>query len=254
MDEHRLAELFRDAVRDAPPASFDERDVTAASRRATLRRRTTVAMGSAFGAAVLLGGTVFGVGMLDREPDGSGSVFSAQDGQPPGAEAVPPNNQNLDPRAQVPSRLPGGPPPDSIPEDPPKQGGGTSGSAGPGTGGTPQGCETADRELAVALAGELPAAAGRNPDTARGCPAGARGAAFVVRDGDALGVVSVILGPRDTQRAEGSFKRDNGTVGYTTYARSGSSLTVLSEPQEGSNQAPFAGAVQRLAQRIAEQF
>src|ERR1041384_4596943 len=47
MDEQKLADLFRDAAHEAPPASFDAGDVRTASRKAALRRRNSIAGGTA---------------------------------------------------------------------------------------------------------------------------------------------------------------------------------------------------------------
>ncbi|SHE54522.1 hypothetical protein [Streptoalloteichus hindustanus] len=265
MDEHKLAAVFRDAVRDAPPASFDERDVAAASRQAAARQRTALAVGSAFGAAVLFGGVAVGTDLFDRAPDSQPASLSAADGpasgdaRDRGAPPVPHmESGTLDPRAteKAPSARPsGGPPPYDIPEDPPKQGGGTSGSAGPGTGGTRSGCGPADRELAIALAGELPAAAGREPSPASGdCPSGASGAAFVLRDRDVVGVVSVVLGPEGSGGENRELSRPDGARGHVVPTPRGRSLTVLSEPQKGSTTAPFADQLSGVAQRLAARY
>ncbi|MCP2262108.1 hypothetical protein LX15_005840 [Streptoalloteichus tenebrarius] len=264
MDEHKLAALFRDAARDAPPASFDERDVAAASRRATVRQRTALALGSAFGVAVLFGGVAVGTGLFDREPDSQPTSLSAPDeqasaarehGSPPAPHTGP---GTLDPGAteKAPSaRPPGGPQPHDIPEDPPEQGGGTSGSAGPGTGGTRSGCGPADRGLAIALAGELPAAAGLEPNPVAGdCPAGATGAAFVVRDRDVVGVVSVVLGPEGSGRGSGELSRADGSRGFVAVTPGGRSLTVLSQPQKGSTTPPYADQVADVARRLATRY
>ena len=52
MDEQKLNELFKSAVGDAPPASFDAQDIATAAQRLTKRRRSLLAGGG--GIAVLV--------------------------------------------------------------------------------------------------------------------------------------------------------------------------------------------------------
>ncbi|EHR63806.1 hypothetical protein [Saccharomonospora cyanea] len=143
LDERRLQQLLRDAAGEAPEPSFTMDDVTTASRRATARRRSLVAIA----AAVVMGaGTVTGVVLTGSEQ---------QDGR---STALAPNERPLS--GEVAEKNPeGGQPGDggergfgveSFPDVSPKQGGGTDGEDG-----TP-GCQVIDRELATALAGELP--------------------------------------------------------------------------------------------------
>lgn len=143
LDERRLQQLLRDAAGEAPEPSFTMDDVTAASRRVTARRRSLVAAA----AAVVVGaGAVTGIVVIGPEQ---------QDGR---STALAPNERPLS--GEVAEKNPeGGQPGDggergfgveSFPDVSPKQGGGMDGEDG-----TP-GCQVIDRELATALAGELP--------------------------------------------------------------------------------------------------
>ncbi|MCP3799239.1 hypothetical protein NLX83_08215 [Allokutzneria sp. A3M-2-11 16] len=262
MDEHKLADLFRDAVREAPPASFDEQDVLGASKLATSRHRMRVATGSAFGVVVLAGVAVFGANALNLGAD-QGGVTAAQTSSEYGATEdgvplVPFTGTQPMPSGVVPPGKTTQLPPRSIPEPTSKQGDGGSGSAGPRTSSTPTGCGPADRELAVALAHELPAAAGHTPTPAnRSCAPGSKAVSVLVRDGDVSGVISVILAPPDVKiGTEDVGTRDlpPGSKSASAYAPSGRPLTVVSEPGQGSTSSPFGGRVEELAKKIAEKY
>ncbi|WP_086827681.1 hypothetical protein [Allokutzneria sp. NRRL B-24872] len=264
MDERKLADLFRDAVREAPPASFDEQDVLGASKLATARHRMRVATGSAFGVVVLAGVAVFGANALSPGPDG-GSVTAAQNSSEYGATD---GGTPLVPFTAGPIQpMPSGPvppgrttqaPPKSIPESTSKQGDDDPGRAGRPTSGTPTGCGPADRELAVALAHELPAAAGLTPTpAARSCGPGSRAMSVLVRDGGVTGVVSVILGPPDAKIGSddiGTKDLPPGAASASAYAPSGRPLTVVSEPAKGSITSPFGGRVEDIAKKLAEKL
>ncbi|HEY8374171.1 MAG TPA: hypothetical protein VIL00_15650 [Pseudonocardiaceae bacterium] len=261
MDERRLTELFRDAVCDAPPASFDVRDVTEASRRATRRQRAAVLVGSAMGVAVLFGGAAMFTDLLGSSTSGS-TVAGPQTGpgDPLGTggrqERVAPVSPFQQPDGPGTAGEPsGGAPATSFPGGPPMQGGGTSGEAGPGTGSTQDGCGPADRELADALAGELPAAAGRSPvPLGVECPVGARGVRVPVQDGTATGDITVVLGPEGSGASgAGEVNRPDGARGFAAVTPSGRLLTVTSESTSGTTP-PFADRVGELAQRLAERF
>ncbi|SDN20670.1 hypothetical protein [Allokutzneria albata] len=262
MDEHKLADLFRDAVREAPPASFDEQDVLGASKLATARHRMRVATGSAFGVVVLAGVAVFGANALNLGSD-QGDVTAAQNSSEygateGGAPLVPLTGLQPMPSGVVPPGKTTQLPPRSIPEPTSKQGDSGTGSAGPRTSSTPTGCGPADRELAVALAHELPAAAGLTPTPAdRFCAAGSKAMSVVVRDGEVSGLVSVILGPPDAKIDSDGIGNRNlpaGAKAASAYAPSGRPLTVVSEPDHGSTSAPFGGRVEELAKKIAEKY
>ncbi|QFZ23740.1 hypothetical protein [Saccharothrix syringae] len=251
MDEQKLAELFRDAARDAPPASFDVAGVRSASARADARRRSTIALGATLAAVLLVGGGVAATLAPDTASD-TAAAGSAEGGSSPNVTPFgTPEAADVAPEDAAPGRT-GGPPPKSLPEDTPTQGGEPSGSAGRSTtGSTPPGCVEVDRELADALASELPVARDLIPAPAAArCPAGARGASFLLRDGAVTGTVSVVLTPAGALPP--SF--DEGTLSETAAASGGRELHVLATPAAGAGEVPFAGELPSLAQRLAERF
>ncbi|WP_199440420.1 hypothetical protein [Umezawaea beigongshangensis] len=259
MDEQELAELFRDAVRDVPPATFDETDVRSASARATARRRASVVVGTAVAAALALGGTVAGLGVLDEVSQEDATVAGAATDPTPGVMRAPDEPGRAD-RGQLPGSAPtGGLPPEELPVEPPLQGGETTGSAGPPTGTTPPGCGEVDRELAVALAGELPAAAtgGQPVPVAGECPAGSRAAGYLVRDGDAVGLFSVVVvpaGPEGASVGRAEVDQSPGARSASRPTLGGGLVQVLSDPAEGSAMAPFGDEVNGVADGLAGLF
>jgi hypothetical protein len=260
VDEHKLADLFRDAVRDAPPASFDEGDVRAASQRATARRQTALALGTGTAAVVLAAGTAVGFGVLGSADQNSNTSASAPvaDNAPrmtpfdvpgPKAESQPGDNPQ--------STEHGGLPPKSVPESSPLQGGDLSGSVSPRADSTRIGCGPVDRELAVALAGELPAAAGHQPVPVDGtCPTGSKAAGYVVRDGQVSGLFSVIVVPKsgnnEAQSAELGTMPGSRVTSLVT--QSGNTLYVVSEPARGSSVPPFGSQVDTVAGKLAGKY
>src|SRR5687768_11522241 len=98
MDEQKLADLFRDAAHDAPPASFDAGDVRTASRRATLRRRNSIAAGTTLVVVLGFGGVVAGAGWFGQDKE---NQISSQTGQqkdnaaPQTALEAPPAEKNF---------------------------------------------------------------------------------------------------------------------------------------------------------------
>lgn len=143
MDEQKLADLFRDAAHDAPPASFDASDVRTASRRATLRRRNSIAAGTTLVVVLGFGGAVASTNWIGTDKSSSQAGSGQQ--QDNGAEAPA-------------TMLEAQPPPKNNPGDSSTQGdGSTPGSTGFSTGAqrAVQGCAAVDRELADALASEL---------------------------------------------------------------------------------------------------
>ncbi|OLF09476.1 hypothetical protein BLA60_20180 [Actinophytocola xinjiangensis] len=155
MDEHKLSELLRDAVADVPPPTFDQGDVVRESARQRVRRRNGLLTGSALGVALLAGATALSVALWTGT-DSSGQPNAASGDSAPGNGTTAPYELEEEKAADAPSA---GGDTNSSPES--RKQGRTSGEeAGPaGPGSTPSGCEQADRELAAALAGELPAAA-----------------------------------------------------------------------------------------------
>ncbi|MFD1148240.1 hypothetical protein [Saccharothrix hoggarensis] len=253
MDEHRLAELFRDATRDAPPASFDVAGVRSASARATARRRSALALGSTMAFVLVLGGVAASTDLLSSRNGSTDSAAagSAQDVSSPNvpslnaAEPDGPRQEASPDRGDEGSTK-------SIPGDSSTQGDDPSGSADrPPVGSAQRGCVEVDRELAVALADELPVANGVEPSTPdANCPVEARGAAFAVRDGDVHGTVSVVIAPPGAL----GLAPDGNVQVRTANTPGGDQLHVLSRPDEGSTAVPFAGELESIAQRLAARF
>ena len=193
MDEQKLADLFRDAARDAPPPSFDAGDVRTASRRATLRRRNSIAAGTTLAVVLGFGGAVAGMGLFDRE---NKATLSEGSGQQPDYTAESP---------QTPQIAPAPPPANkNFPGDVSTQGdASTPGSIGPSADvSAVQGCAAVDRELAVALAGELSV----SPDFAEvptlSCSPQSRAAAFKI---DGL-MITAIVTPDSFEAPAGAAK------------------------------------------------
>ncbi|WP_367134245.1 hypothetical protein [Saccharothrix sp. HUAS TT1] len=247
MDEHKLAELFRDAAGDAPPPSFDVASVRSASVRATARRRSAVAFGSAMALVLVLGGVAVTAGLLDNS-DNTSVAGSAQDASSLNVTPFSAGEPELAPKDAAPDRS-GGTPPMNIPEDPSTQGDEPSGSADRTSVGSAQrGCVEVDRELAVALADELSVA---NSDQAAppvaNCPDGARGASFPVRDGDARGTVSAVIAPVGTT----GLAPDPGSASASAKTPGGEELHVISRSDGGSAGGPFEDRLPALAERLA---
>ncbi len=238
-DERKLTELFRSAVADAPPASFDAPDVAAAADRMTRHRRRLLAGGS--GAAVV----VLAVGLFL----GTGGFGHTLGGPTSGGVAIAPARQS----DTAGSRLSGGPfaqqetgaghARTGFPAESPLQGGDPTGKVGPSAGSTSQGCGPADRELAVALANELPSAGAQVPDpVAVKCPAGSRSATYAVSGGT---VTALLVRPADV-----SAVRTGGLAFTDTPSASGSwNLFLLTTPGGAD-----AGSLLTVGQRIAAKF
>lgn len=254
MDEQKLAELFRDAASDAPPASFDVAGVRVASRRATARRRSAVALGATLAVVVGLGGVVVGLDGVRRDDGATPAMAGSADRS--SSPNLTPTGSPAEPRIAEGEQAPdlsGGMPPKSIPDDSSTQGDETAGSASPRAGGTPGGCAEVDRELAVALADEFPVAQGTQPSPAAAqCPDGARGASYLVRDGGVVGTVSLVVVPPDVLAA--AALGPQGSREATEPARSGGTVHVISEPATGATTPPFADRVDAAAAALAEQF
>lgn len=146
MDEQKLADLFRDAAHDAPPASFDASDVRTASRRATLRRRNSIAAGTTLVVVLGFGGAVAGTNWIAQDKSNTSVAGSGQQQDNAAESPMTPltpleqNQQKNFPNGETSTQGDGTPP----------------GSAGLTVGaGAVQGCAGVDRELADALAGEL---------------------------------------------------------------------------------------------------
>lgn len=244
MDEHKVTGLFQSAVRDAPPASFDVRDVAmaaAAEKRTTMRRRTWIIGGGGFVVAFLAVGLILGGGTLGDALRGTSSSGAA----------AGPTGGNLGPgvsggqaQQQVPRNA------TDFPTATPLQGGGGVGGVGPGAGGTPGGCGPTDGQLAVALANEL-SSVGAPPQAVPasvGCPAGSRVAAYLVHDGSDSGYVVAVVTPAGKGTAADSAV---GVARAVASASGGRQVTVLSVPASTGATAPLTGALFGIATDLA---
>jgi hypothetical protein len=256
MDERRLAELLHDVVADTPPPSFDENDVARESTRQRIRRRNGILTGSAFGVVILASATALGVALwtgphsAEQTNDadtaaaaGNGSAAPYELPQEGSADA-PKSDRELSPQ--------------DAPSETRKQGRPSSGEAGPARpGSTPSGCEQADRELAAALAGELPAAANLKYADAQSvelrCPEGSVGAMYRVVDSGQSGSVSaVIVQPDITSPTWTNVPA--GTQRGQANTSDGRTVFVLSEPRTSGELAPFGDDVQQIAYEIAQHY
>jgi hypothetical protein len=194
--------------------------------------------------ALLVGGTVVGADLVRGNTHDV--AVAPQQGGTTSQGRAPMNTFGLP--------APGAPAPHSFPEAAPEQGGGATGEAGPRAGGTQGGCGPVDRELAVARAGELPATAGAQPVAVDArCPQGARAAGYPVRDGDALGVFSVIFVPDGAERSATQFSGPGSTTTFSVSTRSGGQIVVTSRSQSGSV-APYGDRVGAIAADLASRY
>ncbi|MEU3627136.1 hypothetical protein BS329_05905 [Amycolatopsis coloradensis] len=169
MDENDLKALFRDAPGDTPSPSFDTADVVRASHRATARRRNGIAVACSALVLVLAGVGMFGVlGGTDMGGSAKSDNEAASAGQPGAASARPLDSGESS----------------NFSNPPPQQGGGGPEKTGQMTAEGTFGCDQVDRELATALAGELPVPVDVAKSTPGDiCTTGARSAGFQVPGG-----------------------------------------------------------------------
>lgn len=230
MDEQKLADLFRDAAHDAPPASFDANDVRTASRRAALRRRNTIAAGTTLAVVLGFGGVVAGMNWVSQD---NRAQSVAGSGEPRENTAQSPLTAPMNPEQQA-------KPPtfDNFPGDVSTQGDtSTPGSTGPSVGERAvQGCAAVDRELAVALAGELSV----SPDFAEvpslSCSTKSRSAAFKI---DGLTITAIVT-PDPFEAPDGTAK---------VKAASGQDLYVVTQ-----GDGELKGQAKRFADALAPKF
>jgi hypothetical protein len=248
MDEKRLAELLNEAVADTPPPTFTHTDVTRESERQRVRHRKGLLTGSAFGVAVLAGATALGVALWTG-PGSSSNVTSAESAASDGnGNAAPYELPDEDNEAAAPTERGGQ---GDFPSEGPKQGGPSTGNGGPaGSASTPSGCEQADRELAAALAGELPAAANIQSSDALAavlpCPTGGRGATLVLPDGQ----ITVLLTPPGSM--EGIDMTAAGGAQASARTGSGAQVFVVSMPSSPGGSVPYESDLSRFATAIAD--
>ena len=224
MDEQKLADLFRDAAHDAPPASFDASDVRTASRRATLRRRNSIAAGTTLVVVLGLGGVVASTNWIGTDKSSSNA----------GA------GQQQETGAQAPATALEAQPPKNIPGDASTQGdASTPGSTGFSTGAqrAVQGCAAVDRELADALASELSVSPESAEIPAVSCSPYSRAAAFKI---DGLTITAIVTPDR--------FEAPAGAAKVTA-AVSGQDLYVFTQ---GDGQ--LKGRAQQFADALAPKF
>ncbi|OLR90896.1 hypothetical protein [Actinokineospora bangkokensis] len=255
MDERKIAELFEDAVPTPPPPSFGPGEVAAESARLT-RRRNRVLGGTALGVLVVTGVATAALTIVPQQVSGNDSAAAAAPVTGSGNATAAPNEvpSSGEPRVLTVPTGPEAPPSNSSPETS-LQGGGSGGGAGE-SGGTPRGCGSVDRELAAALAGELPAptaTSGSFVASPLTCPAGASSGAVAAQNGPNKGVVSILLAPAGAQLAQPPWgDRPQGTIGVVVPARSGKVLVVSQEPLAGSDAPPLDDAALRtIGEKLA---
>lgn len=251
VDERQLAQLFQTAADDGPPASFGHSDVVAASHRETRRRRTRIAGGSALVVAVLLGGVAVGNNLL-------GGPRNAETTSAGGMADSTPQSAEVERGEQVPAeQLPG----QLSSPDSQTQGADKAGKIIPWPGlaadGARAGCGPADRELADALAAQLPAAGQSAPMAVPdACPPEARAVAVPVSEDGADGWIYLVLAPvRGDGPADQPVERAaDGALGFQRLTPSGRVLVVLSVPAVDNGQPPFAADTMILAEEIGSKF
>lgn len=250
MDERRLADLLKEAVSEVPPATFDQRDVARESERQRVRHRNGVLAGSAFGVALMAGIAALGVALWTGP--GSPSATVAEGNSPAGGNgtAAPYELPDEDSAGVAPTERGDQ---QNFPPEMPKQGGYPDGNGGPaGPASTPSGCEQADRELAAALAGELPAAANARVDDVLPvsvvCPTSSRGARYDLSDGR----VSAILTAPGVSPP--TWALQSGAVRATGTTAENETVVVVSEPDTPGATPPFGDEVSRIALELANEL
>jgi len=249
MDERRLAELLKDAVADTPPPTFDQGDVTAESERQRVRHRNGVLAGSAFGVALLAGAAALSVALWTGSGSGTETAAAGSGTSPSNGNAAPYELPDEDNKAAAPTERGEQ---DSSPETP-KQGGSSAEDGGPaGPASTPSGCEQADRELAAALAGELPAAANLKVADALpvslSCPVDVEGARYDLPDGRLT-----------IMRAEPgvtlpTWSLQSGAIEARSTTSTGRTVIVVSEPYSPGEPGPFADEIHRVAADLGKRY
>jgi hypothetical protein len=214
VDERKLEELFRDSVRSVPPASFDEQDVTRASRRITARRRVAAAGGTVVAAALLVGGVGVGTGLFTQS---SSDVASR------------PEVASISPRTEGPG----------IMEH-------RSGGCAPDA----QLAAAVTKELPEA-AGTAPVAASACPSGAKAASFLLRDGGSA---GSVTVFVSPVSTVSPDQATPGDLRRPDGAEQSVRKARSGKLVVVLSDPDAGSPAAPYATRLAAIAGGLAAQY
>lgn len=240
VDERELQTLMKGLPGDAPSPSFDADSIRAASARAGARHRMRIAAGSTLAAAMLIGGGVIvGSGVL-----GNDSLFGRhQDG---GQEAATnADSGQPDPRVVRPSS---GGPVSGSPES--SMQGDDSRLESQYRASRTLGCESVDRELAVALAGELPVAP--SGDAYGGelpCAAGGN-AGYQISDADSRGAISIAYFRKGDGQPRLRIAENDEYVEVRT--ESNGSIIVLSTPALPDMQAPHSEDLLRIANALAD--
>ncbi|MGH3909104.1 MAG: hypothetical protein ACRDTE_33740 [Pseudonocardiaceae bacterium] len=229
MDEQGLAELFREAVSDPPPASFGPAEVIAASHRATARRRGVLTGGTLLGVAMLTGGLLTsGVvgGSQPHHEAGQGPPQTAPDVAGPGTA----HPLGTPPRAETPT---------------PRTGAaeGEQARCGPFDDALATGVTTVLAERGDAVAGP----AGEVPWP---CPIGSRSAAVPVVGG----TLYVLVIPRATQPERSDVVSPDGRHEHVLMLGGGRALVLVSMPATPGQQAPLGDDVPTLAEELAKRL
>lgn len=252
MDERRLAELLNDAVADVPPPSFGRDDISRESARQRARRRNGIITGSALGVALLAGTTALSVALWTGQDSAGQSNAANGDAASGNENAAPYELPDRDGSADEPTQRGGleeGSPPESR-----KQGRTSDGEAGPaGPGSTSSGCEQVDRELAAALAGELPSTANLSADDAVPvlvrCPPASAGAMFPV-PGGTITVIVTTSGASVDDQATASARTERAAA----TAPDGRTVTVVSMSTSAATAPPYAGELDEWAGAVALEY
>jgi hypothetical protein len=278
MDEQeqdaRVTALFRDAAADAPPPGFDTRDIVAASRRITRRRRSAVA-GAAL--AVL---AVAGIGVTAGLSRGGGTDLTTASAA--GAPHPASQDQAAKDQAAEDPAAPGGAAPDAAAPGaaraaapqaaapPPVASGDGASAAGPqradATGpapalgaGAPLGPgtrECADRQdpaLRALLEQALPEVTGA-PEavTTTECrPGGERGLALEVHEGATTGVLTVTYLPPGEVVDPPGIAEPPAAVVRSAPTASGGTVLVASRTERAGDPAPFTGRLDAVVAALA---
>jgi hypothetical protein len=109
-----------------------------------------------------------------------------------------------------------------------------------------------DRELAAALAGELPAAANIKVADALpvslSCPPGSAGARYDLPDGR----ITIIMTQPGVMLP--TWRLQDGSVDAQSTASRGQGVAVVSEPFSPGGQAPFAADVEQIASDLGKLY
>ncbi|SFW56488.1 hypothetical protein [Amycolatopsis australiensis] len=236
MDEQELRSLFSTAPGEPPAPTFTQNDVVRESRRQTVRRRHRITTGVSAAALVVVGFGAYGL-LSGGTPE---SLTAAKDNT---AQSAPGSGQpGIGPaRPEIGGESP------NFSSEPPRQGGDQGGKTGPLAEGA-SGCEQVDGELAIALAGELPAHVAVSQAVPGGaCSTAARSAGFPVAGGE----VSAAVYPKGTPVV---FKsQPAGTVTAQAATASGGAMVLVSVPAAGAA-APYASQLDSFAHHLAPRF